>query len=49
MRYDHISDRQKRDDMYTEIDDISKRVEGLLAGAQSEVGNKMDASYIDAY
>ncbi|CDS03830.1 hypothetical protein LRAMOSA06785 [Lichtheimia ramosa] len=36
MRYDHISDRQKRDDMYTEIDDISKRVEGLLAEAQSE-------------
>lgn len=43
MRYDHISDRQKRDDMYTEIDDISKRVEGLLAEAQSEVDIEMNA------
>ncbi|KAF7721994.1 hypothetical protein EC973_003876 [Apophysomyces ossiformis] len=37
MRYDHISDRQKRDDMYTEIEDISQRVEGLLVTMQKEV------------
>ncbi|KAG0181070.1 hypothetical protein DFQ29_009385, partial [Apophysomyces sp. BC1021] len=36
MRYDHISDRQKRDDMYTEIDDISQRVDGLLVTMQKE-------------
>ncbi|KAI8145325.1 hypothetical protein BJV82DRAFT_34192 [Fennellomyces sp. T-0311] len=36
MRYDHISDRQRRDDVYTEIDDISKRVESLLSSVQNQ-------------
>ncbi|KAI9272955.1 hypothetical protein BDA99DRAFT_280151 [Phascolomyces articulosus] len=36
MRYDHISDRQRRNDMYTEIDDISKRVENLLSTVQNQ-------------
>ncbi|KAI7850034.1 hypothetical protein BDC45DRAFT_262680 [Circinella umbellata] len=36
MRYDHISDRQRRDDMYTEIEDISKRVENLLSTIQNQ-------------
>ncbi|KAI9320702.1 hypothetical protein BX666DRAFT_1225139 [Dichotomocladium elegans] len=37
MRYDHISDRQKRDDIYTEIGDISNRVDSLLVGIQNQV------------
>ncbi|KAI9497759.1 hypothetical protein BDB00DRAFT_803905 [Zychaea mexicana] len=36
MRYDHISAGQRRDDMYTEIDDISKRVESLLSTVQNQ-------------
>ncbi|ORX49154.1 hypothetical protein DM01DRAFT_1111163 [Hesseltinella vesiculosa] len=36
VRYDHISDRQKRDDVYTEIEDISTRVETLLKKLQTE-------------
>ncbi|KAI8072945.1 hypothetical protein BC940DRAFT_316395 [Gongronella butleri] len=36
VRYDHISDRQKRDDVYTEIEDISVRVESLLMQLQKE-------------
>ncbi|CAO3627213.1 unnamed protein product [Cunninghamella echinulata] len=36
IRYDHISDRQKRDDMYTEIEDISNRVDTLLKKLENE-------------
>ncbi|KAI8088667.1 uncharacterized protein BX664DRAFT_358326 [Halteromyces radiatus] len=44
IRYDHISNRQKRDDMYTEIDDLSKRVEVLLTKLQKKESNCDDVA-----